>query len=259
MIPTEAILSMPFQIRQTKEIDQELADSIRQVGVVEPIIVRPKESGRFEIVAGSRRLSHAKEVGLEQIPCVVRLLTDQQAYEIQLIENIHRKDLTDIEKARALDYFIKQSGCTQEEMAKKIGKSQPWVANHLRMLQLEESNIISREIMDKMPEGVSREILSAPIEKRPEIVEKIAERIEETGKSPSIKEIREMAHPETPTPLEEITEPSEPQKPSQKVAEPLFTALEWECPECHEKITIHHIDHPNGKVVHEIVKMREKN
>jgi ParB family chromosome partitioning protein len=196
MLPVEAILSMPFQIRQTKEIDQELADSIRQVGVVEPIIVRPKESGKFECVAGSRRLSHAKEVGLDQIPCVIRILTDQQAYEIQLIENIHRKDLTDIEKARALDYFIKQSGCTQEAMAKKIGKSQPWVANHLRMLQLEKDNIISREIMEKVPETVSREILSAPVEKRQEIAEKVAEHIEETGKPLSIKEIHELAEPQ---------------------------------------------------------------
>lgn len=242
MIPTEAILSMPFQIRQTKEIDSELADSIRQVGVVEPIIVRPKESGRFECVAGGRRLSHAKEVGLDQIPCVVRLLTDEEALEIQLIENVQRKDVSDIEIAHWLDQLMKfpEKYPTQDALAKKIGKSREWVTRHLSMVRLEESNIVPRGTMDKLDEGHTREILSAPIEKRQEIVEKIAEHIEETGKPLSVKEIHEIAHPETPTPLEETTEPepSEPQKPK---PQQIDMGTIFHCKICNEDYTIIHV------------------
>jgi ParB family chromosome partitioning protein len=197
LLPVEAILSMPFQIRQNQEIDPELADSIRQVGIVEPLIVRPKESGMFEIVCGERRLSHAKEVGLTQVPCVVRLLTDEEALEIQLIENVQRKDVSDIEIAHWLDRLIKKypdKYPTQEVLAKRVGKSQEWVSKHLALVRAVESNIIPSGIMEKTTEFQARELISAPEEKRQEIIE----HIEESGVVPSAREIHELAHPESP-------------------------------------------------------------
>jgi ParB/RepB/Spo0J family partition protein len=137
MLQVDKILSMPFQIRQDQEVDLELAESIKQVGIVEPILVRPKESGMFELVAGDRRFHAAKEVGLTQVPCMVRLLSDQEALEIQLIENIQRKDLSDIEKAHWLDRLLKkfpEKYPTQEALAKRIGKDAPWITHHLNLL-----------------------------------------------------------------------------------------------------------------------------
>lgn len=190
IVPIDKLLSMPFQSRTTSDPELgELVESIRTYGVLEPIIARPGQSGRFEVVAGQRRLRAAKEAGLTDIPIVIKTLTDQEACEVQLIENVQRKDLVDVEKARMLDYMIKQHGYTQEQLAKKIGKSREWIANHVRMLQLD--NIVSRETMEKMTEGLARQILATPKETRKQIVK----RIEETGELPSIREVCRAAQP----------------------------------------------------------------
>jgi len=191
-LPLTALLSMHFQSRTVQEGPEfdDLVESVKALGVLQPILVRPK-GGLFEIVYGERRTAAAKKAGLHEIPARIKDLSDKEAYEIQLIENIQRKDLSDMEKARMLDMMITQFGYTQEALAKKLGKSQPWVSQHLAMLQIPEN--ITRVIKQgELTEGQAREILAAPEEKREEILDKI----NETGEVPSGRKIHEIAHPD---------------------------------------------------------------
>ncbi|WP_312114389.1 ParB/RepB/Spo0J family partition protein [Brevibacillus reuszeri] len=127
----------PYQPR--KEFDQsaidELAGSIKEHGIIQPLIVRKSIKG-FELVAGERRLRAAKLAGLKQVPVVVKAYTDQQLMEIALIENLQRENLNPLEEAEAYEKLIAHHDYTQDQLAKKIGKSRPHVANMLRLLQL---------------------------------------------------------------------------------------------------------------------------
>jgi len=136
-IPLEQIVSNPFQPRQHFDEDslRELSESIRQVGVLEPVLVRIIESG-FELVAGERRFRAAALAELTTIPAVVRLLNDQQVAEMALIENIQREDLNALEEAQAYQRLILEFKYKQEELAVKVGKSRPHISNTLRLLQL---------------------------------------------------------------------------------------------------------------------------
>lgn len=130
----------PFQPR--KEFDreklQELASSIREHGVVQPIVVRAKGEG-FEIVAGERRWRASRLAGMKSIPAVVRDFTETQVLEIALIENLQREDLNPLEEAQAFKRLIEEFGLTQEDLAGRLGKSRPQIANTLRLLNLPES------------------------------------------------------------------------------------------------------------------------
>jgi ParB family chromosome partitioning protein len=127
----------PYQPR--KEFDpaaiEELSQSIREHGIIQPLIVRKSIKG-YELVAGERRLRAAKEAGLKKVPVVVKEYTDQKLMEIALIENLQREDLNPLEEAEAYEKLIAHYSYTQEALAKKIGKSRPHVANMLRLLQL---------------------------------------------------------------------------------------------------------------------------
>lgn len=129
----------PYQPRKhfEKEAIEELAASIKEHGVIQPIIVRKSIKG-YDIVAGERRYRASKEAELETIPAVVRDFTEDEMMEIALIENLQREDLNPLEEAKAYQKLIKHYGITQEELAKKIGKSRPHIANHMRLLQLPE-------------------------------------------------------------------------------------------------------------------------
>ena len=117
---------------------QELADSIKENGVIQPIIVSKRGSG-YRIVAGERRWRASRLAGLKVIPAIVRDLTDQQTMEQALIENIQRQDLNPLEEAFAMDNLMKEHGLTQEALAKKLGKSRPAIANTLRLINIDES------------------------------------------------------------------------------------------------------------------------
>jgi ParB/RepB/Spo0J family partition protein len=190
-VSVKDLFSLPFQSRTTEDPElEELVESIKAYGVLEPLIVRQKPDGTFEIVAGERRFTAAKKAGLTEVSVIIKPLSDQEACEIQLTENIQRKDLVDIEKAHMLDHMIKQFGYTQEKLAKKLGKSQPWVSQHLAMLKLPEN--ITRVIKpEQLTEGQAREILAAPEEKRKEITKQITE----TGEVPSSRVIKEFVRP----------------------------------------------------------------
>jgi len=116
----------------------ELADSIKENGVIQPIIVAKRGTG-YRIVAGERRWRASRLAGLKVIPAIVRDLTDQQTMEQALIENIQRQDLNPLEEAFAMDNLMKEHGLTQEILAKKLGKSRPAIANTLRLMNIDES------------------------------------------------------------------------------------------------------------------------
>lgn len=138
-IPLTEIRSNPYQPR--KEFDEqslrEFAESIKEHGVIQPIIVKKSIKG-YEIIAGERRTRASKMAGKETIPAIIREFTDQEMMEIALIENIQREDLNPIEEAEALAKIIESNNMTQEEAAKKFGKSRSYITNILGLLSLPE-------------------------------------------------------------------------------------------------------------------------
>jgi ParB family chromosome partitioning protein len=115
---------------------QELVKSIKEHGVVQPIMVRPVSEGRYELVVGERRLRACQRLKLDSIPAVIKELTEQQMIEIALIENIQRHDLNPVEEARAYKRLMEEFDLTQEQVAERVGKSRPLIANMTRLLNL---------------------------------------------------------------------------------------------------------------------------
>ncbi len=137
-IESKLIDTNPNQPRKRFDEDSlnELAASIKNYGVIQPILVCPKDGGRYELIAGERRLRASKIAGLSFIPAIVKRFTESEMAEIALIENLQREDLNPIEEARAYRSLMEKYGFTQEELADKLGKSRPVIANSLRLLSL---------------------------------------------------------------------------------------------------------------------------
>lgn len=156
------IVRNPKQPR-TRFDEAELADlaaSIEQVGVLQPIIVRPTAKG-YEIIAGERRYQAACKVGLKAIPAIVKEIDDDTSLELALIENIQRSDLNTIEEARAYRELLTRTGMTQEQLAKKISKSRSAISNALRLLDLPEE--VQQLVFDgSLSAGHARAILGVP-------------------------------------------------------------------------------------------------
>ena len=150
----------PDQPRKIFDEDalNELAESIKVHGVIQPIIVK-QVGDRFFIIAGERRWRASRIAGLKTIPCVVRDYSEQEISEIAIIENLQREDLNPIESAKAIKNLISQYNLTQDEVADKIGKSRPAVANTLRLLSLPDS-IISLVESNKLSAGHARALLA---------------------------------------------------------------------------------------------------
>ncbi len=136
-IPVDKVYPNPHQPRRQFAAApmQELTQSIRQYGILQPLTVR-RVSGGYELVAGERRLRAARMAGLGSVPCLIRGLSEEDSAALALIENIQRCDLHYLEEARALEELIRCCGLSQEEAARRIGKSQSAVANKLRLLRL---------------------------------------------------------------------------------------------------------------------------
>ena len=137
-IPISEIDANPNQPR--REFDpvalQELADSILQIGIIQPITLRQMPSGRYQIIAGERRWRASQLAGLTTLPAYIRTIADENVMEMALVENIQREDLNDIEIALAYQHLLEGEGMTQERVAKRVGKSRTAVANYLRLLKL---------------------------------------------------------------------------------------------------------------------------
>lgn len=135
----------PNKDQPRKQFDEdalmELADSIRQHGVIQPLLVRPLDNGMYQLVAGERRWRASRMAGLMEVPVVIRDLSDHEAMEIALIENLQRKDLNVIEEALGYQQLMDKYDMTQEKVAERVGKSRPAVANALRLLNLPEQVI----------------------------------------------------------------------------------------------------------------------
>lgn len=141
-----------------------LAESIRQHGLLEPLVVRRLvDSDNFEIVAGERRWRAAQRAGLHEVLVVVRDVSASAAYELALIENVQREDLNPIEFAEAVDHLLKEHGHTQDTLAQRIGKDRSTLANALRLLRLPEQ-IRTMVVQGELSEGHARALLGAPDE-----------------------------------------------------------------------------------------------
>lgn len=148
-VPIADINKNPFQTRyvQDDEALEELADSIKANGVVQPIVVRPaKEEGRFVLILGERRLHASRKAGKTHIPALVRRVSEQQAAEMTIVENLQREDLSALEQAEAFRVLSSQFNLTQQEIAERVGLSRVSVANYMRLLKL------PREVMQMLAE-----------------------------------------------------------------------------------------------------------
>ncbi|WOV87558.1 ParB/RepB/Spo0J family partition protein [Sporosarcina oncorhynchi] len=158
-IRLKSIKVNPYQPRKLFDENaiQELSESIKEHGVLQPIIVR-KVNTMYEIVVGERRFRAAGLAGLVEIPAVVRQLTDEQSMEMAILENLQREDLTPIEEAEAYQKLMDNLSLTQEQLAFRLGKSRPHIANHLRLLSLPD--VVRKLIMDgKLSMGHGRTLL----------------------------------------------------------------------------------------------------
>jgi ParB family chromosome partitioning protein len=168
-IPVHQIHENPYQPRRMFDEDtlKELADSIRQVGVLQPVIVRQIGLEEFELIAGERRLRASYLADLDTIPAIIREPTQQQMLEMALIENLQRQDINAVDAAIAYKRLMDEFDLTQEEVAVRVGKSQPAIANTLRLLNLPEYILQSVET-GLISEGHARALLriSDPVEQR---------------------------------------------------------------------------------------------
>ena len=178
-LPISEIKPNKGQPRKTFRPEElaELADSIKQNGILQPLLVRKKGSG-YEIVAGERRYQAAKAAGLTEIPVVIRDISDDDVFKLALIENLQRSDLSPLEEAQGYRQLIKEKGLTQEELAKILSKSRSAITNTLRLLDL------PKEVQDlveegKLTAGHARAILAVPSEEgRIQLAQKVvAERL----------------------------------------------------------------------------------
>jgi len=138
LLPLAEILPNPDQPRKSfdQEKIRELSDSIKAHGVLQPIVVQPKQDGFYQIVVGERRWKASQLAGLKEIPCLIKDLPAQQISELALIENIQREDLNSVEEAEGYRRLMEEHQYTQEKLADRLGKSRPHIANTLRLLNL---------------------------------------------------------------------------------------------------------------------------
>lgn len=137
----DSIDANPYQTRRriNETALDELAESIRASGVVQPVVLRPGPNGRFQLVAGERRWQASKRAGKTTIPAVIRQISNEQAMEITIIENLQREDLNPIEQAKAFERLSREFGLTQEQIAARTGKDRASIANFIRLLKLPET------------------------------------------------------------------------------------------------------------------------
>lgn len=172
-IEIDEIAPNESQPRKTfnKEKLEELARSIKTHGVIQPIVVR-KQGSHYEVVAGERRWRAARIAGLSEVPCIVRELTDEQNMLVAIIENVQREDLNPIEEARGIRAMIEDYELTQDEVAKAVSKSRPYITNALRMLKLPDA-VLDMISAGKLSAGHARAILSAKEEEQTEIAKHV--------------------------------------------------------------------------------------
>ncbi len=168
-VPVESVSPNPNQPRVhfDEESLTELATSIAEMGVLQPILVRPREDGQFELIAGERRWRAAQRAGLTTIPAVIRLTDDVSSVEQALVENLHRQDLTALEEAAAYQQLLDEFGLTHDQIANRVGKSRSAITNSLRLLGLPPA--VQHLLADgQLSAGHARALLGTPDRARQE-------------------------------------------------------------------------------------------
>ena len=194
-IPLDQIDRNPFQTRSHMNEEQlaELAASITANGVVQPVLVRPLANGRFQLIAGERRWRASELAGKKTIPAILRQVSDEQAMEITIVENLQRADLNPMEQARAFERLSREFHMTQEQMAVRTGKDRATVANFLRLLRLPAS-VQARVESGELSFGHARTLLAF---EHAEEIEKAAQRVIDL--SLSVRQTRDLcARPSAP-------------------------------------------------------------
>lgn len=180
----------PNRTQPRKEFDEqalsELAESISQHGLLQPLLVRPLTLGGYQIVAGERRYRASRMAGLTEVPVIIKELTDTETMEIALIENLQREDLSPVEEALGYKALIDEHGFSQEEVAKSVGKSRPAVANALRLLKLPD-NIMEYLKDGKISAGHARALL---ILENEELMTELADEI--VAKDLSVRQVEKI-------------------------------------------------------------------
>lgn len=212
-IPIDKIAPNPYQPRKefSGQSLEELAASIKEYGVLQPINVRKMGENGYELISGERRLRASKLAGIDYIPAIVVEVVEQDSAVIALIENLQREDLNFMEEAEGYHNLISDHGMTQEELAKKVGKKQSTIANKLRLLKL-NSKIKKTILQNELTERHARALLKLPdetlqekalmnivrrslnVKKTEELIEKMLNEVAVTSQAPAAKRIRGKMH-----------------------------------------------------------------
>jgi len=207
-LPVRAIRPNPTQPRKrfNEKALEELAQSLVRHGMIQPIVVRPRD-GYYEIIAGERRYQAASRAGFERVPVLVIEADETRVMELALIENIQRADLSAIEEAMAYAEMIEEFGITQAELAQRVGKSRSHITNSLRLLQL--PLLVQQAVMDeRLSMGHARALLSL---KHPKKIEQMAERVMAENWNvrrleQALRERKEAARPQRATAVQFVEE-----------------------------------------------------
>jgi len=175
-LPLESIVPDPDQPRKdfNEESLKELAESIRQHGILQPITVKPIEGGKYQIITGERRWRACIKARLPTIKAIIfeKEISEAEKHELQLVENLHRDDLDSIEEAETYKRLIQEFGYTHEELAKRIGKSREYITNKLRLLKLPDN--VKKALQEgKITEGHARALISLSNDKQEEILGRV--------------------------------------------------------------------------------------
>ncbi len=206
-VPVSAIRPNTHQPRRSfsETSIKELASSIREVGILQPLVIRSTETG-FELIAGERRLRAAKEAGLDRVPVLIRQAGEGESMEMALVENLQREDLNPLETAAAYQALIDSFGLTKDQLASRLGKSRAAVSNTLRLTRLPES-IRKRVLSERLSEGHARALLGLETEER---MLHVAEKVQ--AEKLSVRKTEEMVRDELPRSQENTEFKEKPQQ-----------------------------------------------
>jgi ParB family transcriptional regulator, chromosome partitioning protein len=162
-LPVETIHPNPRQPRKRHDAEAAhgLADSVRVQGVIQPVVVRPRLAGGFELIAGERRWRAAREAGLPTVPAIVREADDRDSLLLALVENVARENLSPVEEARACALLIDEFGLSLGEISERVGRSKPSVSNRMRLLDLPD-DVLAMVEREELSEGHARAVLAVP-------------------------------------------------------------------------------------------------
>jgi len=273
VVPVADLFGAPFPSRLDPEDPElaELVDSIKTYGVLEPILVRSKPSGILEVVAGERRLRAAKKAGIPVVPVLIKTLSDEQAFILQLTENLQRRDLTEEEKSRGLGELARRTKWNAQQIADKLKMSYQWVMKYLPDEFKEKSwdrepsePILQRRIEhETVKASITTEQPQVGFESAPQEVQRAAEvqrnprwnepSIPQPAVTTSIPISPEETHLPTREPIT-TSIPSVPKAPEPPAPKPEFVDIgEFECSECHQKFHVKHL----ARNLHRLELVRE--